>query len=205
MAQPLGEIEDAGERVFGHGERVAGAARRGRRHVAAPQVAEQEIAGTGRALVEPLEPLCPRAQVEGERPAAQHHLRVREQTVALLAAAGAVGARREVAARRERRPGVAIFPVEPAAGVGKLHARIDRLDFPALRRAQPHNAQHVDFLHRPSLPRRMCAAAPKRQPIDHLAASRYSVRGELVPRTRSSPNIAANTVANFGFKAALES
>ena len=85
--QALGEMENAGDRVFGHRQRVAGAARGRHGHVAAPQIAEQQVARPGRALVKPFQPPGAGAQIERERPAPENDLCFGEQPVAFLARA----------------------------------------------------------------------------------------------------------------------
>src|SRR5262249_13561087 len=70
VVKAAGEVEDAGQRVLGHRAGVAVAAGGGRDHVAAPQVAAEQVAGPGRQLVEPAQPRRPRAQIQRERKAA---------------------------------------------------------------------------------------------------------------------------------------
>ena len=59
--EAFGEVQYAGDGILRHGQRVAGAARRRHHDVAAPQIADQQVAGTGGPLVKPFEPRRPGA------------------------------------------------------------------------------------------------------------------------------------------------
>src|SRR5262245_26865522 len=120
--QAAGEVEKTGQNVFGHGPSVALAARRGHGDVAAPQIAAQQVAGAGGALMEPSEPRRPRPQIERERPAAQDDLGPGQEAVALRARAGRTGALAEIAIHTPLGPGLAELVIEPAARVDNAHA-----------------------------------------------------------------------------------
>src|SRR5229473_2009787 len=145
--EALGEMEEAGHRIFRHRQRVAGAARGRHRDIAAPEVAAQQVAGAGRALVKPFQPRRPGAQIERKRPAAEDHVGLGEQPVAFLAGPPAGAVRREIAGRRIGGPSLTVFAVEPAAGVGQPDPWIDRLDPRPLRRADALDAQNIDAWH----------------------------------------------------------
>ena len=86
--EALGEMQNAGERVFRHCQRAADAARGRDDDIAAPQIAAQQVAGAGGTLMKPFEPRRPGAQIEWERPAAEDHFGFGKELVALLAGAG---------------------------------------------------------------------------------------------------------------------
>ena len=146
-------MQDAGQRVLGHGQRIARPARGRRQHVAAPQIAQHQVAGAGRPLVKPLELWRTGAQVTRKRPSPANHLRFGEQAVALLAAARTRGARRQVAQRGKGWPGLANFPVVPAASVASGGRPGQRPRVPAFLGTDAlEDAQHIDVAHRRSWP-----------------------------------------------------
>ena len=145
--EALGEMQNPGQRVFRHRQGAADAARRGHGDIAAPEVAAQQVAGAGRALVKPFEPRRPGTQVERERPAAEDHLGVGEEAVALLAGARADRTRPQIARSGVGRPGLPIFAVEPASGIGQSDRRIDRLDLLPILGAEALNYENVDPSH----------------------------------------------------------
>jgi hypothetical protein len=59
--EALGKVEDPGNNVFCHGERATHPSRGRHDDVAAPEIAAQQVAGTGRALMKPFQPRRPRA------------------------------------------------------------------------------------------------------------------------------------------------
>src|ERR1700693_1088861 len=83
------------------------AARRRHHNIAVPQIAAEQVAGVGLALMKPFEPRCPGAQIEWRRPAADDYFRLGEEAVALLGAAlagrGAVPPRRRSNSREFHR------------------------------------------------------------------------------------------------------
>ena len=83
--------------------------------------------------MEPFELGRPAAHVEDEGKAAEDHLRLGQQPVALLARAIAVRVGPEVASRSEGRPRLPDLPVEPPARVRQPDRRIDGLDPRAIR------------------------------------------------------------------------
>ena len=115
--------------------------------MAAPEIAEQQVAGARGALMKPFQSRRPLAQVERKRPAAKDDLGLAEQAIAFLACACAGGARRQIARHGEGRPRLANFAVIPAAGVGQLDHRIDRFNLRAILSADALDGQDVDFLH----------------------------------------------------------
>src|SRR5262245_31096089 len=145
-------MQDTGQRILGHGQRITRPTRGCRQYVAAPQIAQHQVAGAGGPLVEPLELWRTRAQVARKRPATQNYLRFGKEAVALLAAAPTRGARRQVARRSKGRPSLANFPIVPAAGVGQANGRIDGLNLPTFLGADALDAQDVDVTHRRSWP-----------------------------------------------------
>jgi len=91
------EVQHAGHSIFGDRQRVRYAARCRHHHVAAPQIAAEQVAGARLALVKPLQPWCPGAHIQREWPASDDHFRFAEETVAFLSAARSGCARRQVA------------------------------------------------------------------------------------------------------------
>ena len=63
------------------------------------------------------EALARLAQIEGKGPAAENDFRLGEQAIAFLAGSAARGPPRQVACCGVGRPGLAVFAVEPPAGV----------------------------------------------------------------------------------------
>ena len=112
--EALGEMQNAGHRVFRHRQRIARTSRGRHGHIAAPQIAPEQIAGARRALMKPFELRRPGAQIERKRPAAEDYFRVGKEAIAFLAGSRARGTRRQIARRTEGRPGFAIFAVKPA-------------------------------------------------------------------------------------------
>src|SRR5205807_3373275 len=111
------------------------------------EIAAQQVAGAGWALMKPFQPRRPGAEVERKRPAAEDNFRLGEQPVALLAGAAAGAVRPQVTGSGIGRPGLAIFAVEPAAGIGQPDPGIDRLDLRPLRRTDPLDRKNVDLWH----------------------------------------------------------
>jgi hypothetical protein len=72
------EVQHAGHSIFGDRQRVRYAARCRRHHVAAPQIAAEQVAGARLALVKPLQPRCPGAHIQREWPASDDHFRFAE-------------------------------------------------------------------------------------------------------------------------------
>jgi len=97
--------------------------------------------------MKPLELGRARAQVTRKRPTPQDHLRLRQQAVALLAAADTFGPRSQVTRRGEGRPALPNLAVKAAAGVGQADASIDGLDPPPFLGADPLDAQHIKVTH----------------------------------------------------------
>jgi hypothetical protein len=145
--QFLGEMQDTGDGIFRHRKNAAHAARCRHRDVAAPQIADAQVAGPCRTLMEPRQPRRPRAQIERKRKAADDHFGFAEQPVALGARANAGGPAGEIARAGIGRPGLADLAVEPAAGVGETDSRIDRLDLGAVGRAEAMDGDDVDGAH----------------------------------------------------------
>src|SRR4029077_16560121 len=104
-------------------------------------------AGPRLALVKPLQPWRSGAQIGRHREAADHHLRLGEEAVALLAGPRPHRARRQVARRSEIRPPLAYLAVEPAPGIDHPNPGIDRLDPRPLRRAAALGAQNINRPH----------------------------------------------------------
>src|ERR1700730_3757781 len=85
--------------------------------------------------------------MEWKRPSANDHFRLGEEAVALLAAARAGRAWRQVACRGEGGPGLANFTVEPASRVDQPDLRIARFDLGTVIGADRLGSQHVDGSH----------------------------------------------------------
>src|ERR1700730_17708921 len=83
--QALGKMQNTRHRVFGHGARAPDAARGCHRHIAAPEIAAEQIAGAAGALMEPFKPRRPGPHIERKRPAAENDFRFREQAITILA------------------------------------------------------------------------------------------------------------------------
>src|SRR5437899_1191990 len=97
--------------------------------------------------MKPLESRCPGPQIERKRPAADDYFRLGEEAVALLAAARAGRAWRQVACGGEGGPILANFTVEPASRVDQPDGRIARLNLGAFVGADPLGSQDVDASH----------------------------------------------------------
>src|SRR4029077_9546171 len=137
-----------------HRQRAADAARGGHGNVAAPQIAGKQIAGAGRPLVKPFQLRRAGSQIERKRPAAEDHFRFGEDPVALLAGSLTGRVSREIARRGVGGPGVAVFAVEPAAGIDQLDRRIDRRDPGLVPRADSLGHPAIEAFHNWSRTRR---------------------------------------------------
>src|SRR5262249_47556828 len=82
--QALGEIEDARDRILGHGEGAAEPPWGCDCNVTAPEIAAEQIAGARWALVKPFQSRRPRPQIERKGPTAEDDLRLRKQAIALF-------------------------------------------------------------------------------------------------------------------------
>src|ERR1700730_1426925 len=123
-------------------------AARGRHYDAAPpQVAAQQVAGAGLALVKPFQSWRSRAQIERKWPAADNYLCCAKKPVALLRGSHPRRAGRQVARRGELGPGFANLAVEPAAGVDQLNRRVGRLDLGTICGADALGGQNVNRSH----------------------------------------------------------
>src|SRR5206468_5984747 len=142
--QPASEVEKAGQDILGHRPGVAVAARRGDRDITAPQIPTQQIAGPRRALMKPLETWRPRSQIEGERPAAQDHLGLSQELVALRSRAGWTGALAQVALHSPLGPGLPDLVVEPPAGVDDVKPCVEACDLRELVIPNRLDDQDVD-------------------------------------------------------------
>ena len=71
--ETLGEVQDAGHRVFRHRQGVARTSCGRHGHIAAPQITPQQIAGARGPLMKPFELRRPGTQIEREWPAAQNY------------------------------------------------------------------------------------------------------------------------------------
>src|SRR5580693_2049716 len=85
--EALGEVQNAGNRIFRYWQRIRRAARGSHYDAAAPQVTAKQVAGARLPLMKPFQPRCSGAQSEWKGPSAEYHLRLGEETVALLAGA----------------------------------------------------------------------------------------------------------------------
>jgi len=94
--------------------------------------------------MKPPEVWRPRPQIEGERPAAQDHLRLTQKAIALYARAGRTGARSQVAVHAPLGPGLPDLVVEPAAGVDDAEARVEARDLRQLFVADRLDDEDVD-------------------------------------------------------------
>src|SRR5713101_4159036 len=94
--QALGEMQNAGDGVFRHGQCAADAARGRDRHSAAPEIAPAQIAGAGGPLMKPFQPWRPGPQIERKWPAAENYLSFGEKSVAFIAGSRARGAGTEI-------------------------------------------------------------------------------------------------------------
>src|SRR5450759_414306 len=203
----LRKVQNTGQRVFSHRQVIAQPSRGRHHHAAAPEIAHEQIAGAGRALMKPFQPWCPGAQIERKWPATKDDFSFSEQAIAFLAGPRAGGAWCQVACRGEGRPRFANFPVIPAPGVRQFDRRIDRLNLRSIFGADTLNTQDVDPLHghlpkpltwkgRSIMDRRQCgncrplAAAGLRWPDNTSAAgsSRAAVGCVTMPPTGATPS-----------------
>src|SRR5581483_1161038 len=115
--------------------------------MAAPEIAEQQVAGARGALMKPFQSRRPLAQIERKRPAAKDDLGLAEQAIAFLPRACAGRARRQIAHHGDGGPGLANFAVKPASGVGQCDGGIDGLDLRAILSADALDGQDVELLH----------------------------------------------------------
>src|ERR1700730_2701115 len=145
--QALRKMKSTRHRVLGHGEGAAEAARGRHRHVAAPKIAAQQIAGACGALMKPLQARRPRAQIERKRPAAENDFRLREQAITIRAGSRSGGSGCQITRRSIGGPGFPVIPVEPASGFGQSNRRIDSLDLGAIGGVETLDIQDLDFLH----------------------------------------------------------
>jgi hypothetical protein len=146
--EALGKVQDTSHRVFRDRQRIGRSARGRYGHVAAPQIAAEQVARTRGALVKPFQAGCAGTQVERERPAAEDDVSVGEKAIALLTGSLADGARCEVSFDGEGGPGFAILAIEPASGIGQLDRRIDGLDLRSVFGAEAHEGEDVKVWHR---------------------------------------------------------
>ena len=79
--QALGKVQNTGQRVFSHRQRIARTSRGCHYHAAAPQIAHEQIAGARRALMKPFQPRCPRAQIERKWPATKDNFSFGEEEI----------------------------------------------------------------------------------------------------------------------------
>src|ERR1700736_1327057 len=145
--QALRKMQNTRHRVLGHGEGAADAARGRDGHVAAPKIAAEQIAGACGALMKPLQARRPGPQIERKRPAAENDFRLREQAITIRAGSRSGGSGCQITRRSIGGPGFAIFPVEPASGVGQSNRPIDSLDLGGIGGGESVDIQDLDFLH----------------------------------------------------------
>src|SRR6516162_6696056 len=131
--QAFGEIQNAGDRIFRHRQRATDAARGRHRHIAAPEIAAEQIAGACRTLMKPFQPRRPRTQVERKWPAPKDDLCFGEETIAFLAGSRPSGVWPQVARRGESGPSFPVFAVEPTSGINQPDGWIEALDLVAIR------------------------------------------------------------------------
>ena len=142
--EALGKVQDTSHRVFRDRLRIGRSARGRYGHVAAPQIAAEQVARTRGALVKPFQAGCAGTQVERERPTAKDDIGIREKAVALLAGSPASGVWCEVSFHGKGGPGFAILAIEPASGIGQLNRRIDGLDLRSVFSAEAHEGKDLN-------------------------------------------------------------
>ena len=94
--------------------------------------------------MKPPEAWRPRPQIEGERPAAQDHLRLTQKAIALYTRAGRTGACSQVTVHAPLGPGSPDLVVEPAAGVDDAEPRVEARNLRQLFVADRLDDEDVD-------------------------------------------------------------
>ena len=94
--------------------------------------------------MKPPKPWRPCPQIKGKRPAAQNHLCLSQEAVALCQRAGWTGPLSQVALHGPLGPGLSDLVIEPAARVDDAEPRVEALDLRQLLIADGLDDEDVD-------------------------------------------------------------